>query len=130
MDGEKQRANEILEETSEKAFTELKQCRKDYIDKLLVKKEELKGSLQNILNETIQRIKEMKVGGVLNAAGMPTEEHKRSLDLQIENEISTFETTMSTYVTTNYTPFKTAEDTNLMNCLDDAETAFTLSYDD
>jgi hypothetical protein len=46
----------------------------------LTKKEELKGSLQNILNETIQRIKEMKVGGVLNAAGMPTEEHKRNLD--------------------------------------------------
>jgi hypothetical protein len=80
-DGEKQRANDILEETSEKAFTELKQCRKDYIERLLTKKEELKGTLQNTLNETIQRIKELKVGGVLNEAGMPTEEHKRALDI-------------------------------------------------
>jgi hypothetical protein len=47
----------------------------------LTKKEELKGSLQNRLNETIHRIKELKVGGVLNEAGMPTEEHKRALEI-------------------------------------------------
>ena len=72
----------------------------------------------------------MKVGGVLNAAGMPTEEHKRNLDNQITAEITAFESTLMTYVTDNYTPFKVGEDTNLTNCLDDAEAAFTLSFDD
>lgn len=72
----------------------------------------------------------MKVGGVLNAAGMPTEEHKRALDKKIENEISTFESTLDTYVATNYTPFKMDEDINLGNCLDAAEEAFNLSYND
>ena len=90
----------------------------------------MKGSLQNILNETIQRIKELKVGGVLNAAGMPTEEHKRNLDNQIEAEITTFESTLTTFVADEYTPFKGNEDTNLANCLDAAENAFTLTFND
>ena len=103
-DAAAQRGIEILTEASEKAFTEYKQCRKDYIDKLLVKKEELQGDLQNILNETIIRIKELKVGEVLNESGLPTEEHATILRQKIEQEIADFEAAMLTYVEDEYTP--------------------------
>ena len=79
MDAEAQRAIEIVTEASEAAFLGHKQCRKDYIDKLLIVKEEIKGELQNLLNETIIEVKELKVGAVLNESGLPTEEHAKAL---------------------------------------------------
>jgi hypothetical protein len=83
-DAAAQRGIEILTEASEKAFTELKQCRKDYVEALLLRKEEIQGELQNTLNETIHRIKELKVGEVLNESGLPTEEHATILKQKIE----------------------------------------------
>ena len=129
-DAAAQRGIEILTEASEKAFTEYKQCRKDYIDKLLTKKEELQGSLQNILNETIIRIKELKVGEVLNESGLPTEEHATILKQKIEQEITDFETTMATYVADNYDPTVVAEMTNFTNCRTAAEAAWDAAWMD
>ena len=92
------------------------------LDKLLTKKEELKGSLENILNETMKRIKELKVGGVHDAVGMPTEAHKRNLDNQIETEIMNFETMLIIFAADNYTLFKMDEVTNLINCMNIVKT--------
>jgi hypothetical protein len=83
-DGAHQRGVEIIKEASEKAYTDLKQCRKDYIEAILLRKEEIQGDLQNIVNETIHRIKELKVGEVLNESGLPTEEHATILKQKIE----------------------------------------------
>lgn len=64
------------------------------------------GDMQNILNETIQRIKELKVGEKLNEAGMPTGDHATILEQKIEVEITNFETLMSNYIANNYTAFQ------------------------
>lgn len=55
-------------------MTTMRECRLTYINAILKKKEELKGQLQNIVNETITDIKELKVDNVLNEAGLPSDE--------------------------------------------------------
>lgn len=102
VDAAAQRSIEIMTEASEKAYTEAKQCRKNYIDKLLNRKEEMAGDMQNILNETIQRIKELKVGEKLNEAGMPTGEHSTILEQRITDEIEDFELLMADYIDDHY----------------------------
>jgi hypothetical protein len=44
----------------------------------------------------------MKVGEVLNEAGMPTQEHATILEQKIETTIEEFEADMETYITDNY----------------------------
>lgn len=61
---------------------------------------------------------------------MPTEEHKKALDDKIEQDINDFNTTLSTFVADEFTPFVVDEDTNLMTCFDNAVAAFAASYDD
>lgn len=82
----------IIDTARDAAFAGAKECRVNYVDQLLYQKEIIKGKLEDLLNETIQQIKELKVEGILNESGMPTDEHKSQLDTQIEMLISTFET--------------------------------------
>lgn len=60
-DAAKQLATETLAEAKLQAFADLKKCRTDYVDQLLTRKEELKGDLEQLLNEAIHDIKNMKV---------------------------------------------------------------------
>jgi hypothetical protein len=83
--------NELNSE-KDNAISDMRECREDYINELLEFKESLKDKLQGLLNQTIWDIKEMKVEGVLNEAGMPTEEHKTTLDNMIEARINQFNT--------------------------------------
>lgn len=88
------------------------------------------GDMQNILNETIQRIKELKVGEKLNEAGMPTGDHATILEQKIEVEITNFETLMSNYIANNYTAFQAQQSSDFSDCVDAADTAFDLIYID
>jgi hypothetical protein len=83
--------NELNSE-KDSAIADMRECREDYINELLEFKEALKDKLQGLLNQTIWDIKEMKVEGVLNEAGIPTEEHKTTLDNMIEARINQFNT--------------------------------------
>jgi len=74
-DAAKETAAEKLSVAYDKACDDLKKCRKDYIDSLLTRKEEIKGELEVLLNAAIQNIKELKVEGALGEAGLPTKEH-------------------------------------------------------
>jgi uncharacterized lipoprotein YehR (DUF1307 family) len=71
-DAAKQLATETLAEAKLQAFADLKKCRTDYVDQLLTRKEELKGDLEQLLNESIHDIKNMKVEQILNENGLPT----------------------------------------------------------
>jgi hypothetical protein len=70
----------IIDAARDEAVVKAKDCRVTYVDNLLYQKEIIKGKLEDLLNETIQEIKELKVEGILNESGMPTEEHKSKLD--------------------------------------------------
>ena len=70
----------VIDEARDEAIVKAKDCRVTYVDNLLYQKEIIKGKLEDLLNETIQQIKELKVEGILNESGMPTEEHKSKLD--------------------------------------------------
>jgi hypothetical protein len=79
-----------LNSDKDEAISDMRECREDYINELLEFKEALKDKLQGLLNQTIWDIKEMKVEGVLNEAGIPTEEHKTTLDKMIVDRIDQF----------------------------------------
>jgi len=81
-----------LNNDKDEALADMRECREDYINELLEFKEALKDKLQGLLNQTIWDIKEMKVEGVLNEAGIPTEEHKTTLDGMIVDRINQFNT--------------------------------------
>ena len=62
LDDQKNAAKSSLESAAATAMTTLRDCRMTYVESVLQKKEELKGQLEVLLNETIQRIKELKAG--------------------------------------------------------------------
>ena len=76
----KEVAAEKLSVAYDKSVTDLKKCRTDYIDALLVRKEEIKGELESVLNQTIHNIKALKVDVALGEAGMPTKDHKSTIE--------------------------------------------------
>ena len=67
------------------------------------KKEEIKGKLQTLTNETVKKIKEMKVEEVFNEAGLPTEQHKATLMRAVEAEMETFNTATNELITGEWT---------------------------
>ena len=80
-----------LDAARDAAFVSAKECRVNYVDALLYQKEIVKGKLEDLLNETIHQIKDLKVEGILNESGMPTEEHKSAIDEQVVALIAAFE---------------------------------------
>ena len=72
LDDTKNGAKTVLEDGAAVAMATMRSCRLDYVEAVLNKKEELKGELQNMLNQTIQALKELKAGKELNEAGLPT----------------------------------------------------------
>jgi len=90
VEAQKETSATIVSNAMEVAVADAKACRVEFVDELLKHKEQVKGKLEELLNSTIHRIKELKVEGILNEAGVPTEEHKYELDLQIEDLIDDF----------------------------------------
>ena len=91
IDGLKFKATTTMNEAIKTVESDFKQCRADFLDKAKAKKEEVKGKLQVVTNETIQRIKELKVEEILNESGMPTENHNSQLTTMISNELTSYE---------------------------------------
>jgi len=69
-----------LDELQKKSKHDIEACRTTLVESVLYFKESVKGKLETQLNETIHNIKELKVEGILQESGMPTEEHKTALD--------------------------------------------------
>ena len=79
-------------------MTTMRECRLTYINAILQKKEELKGQLQNMVNETITDIKELKVDTVLNEAGLPSEEQESVNTAAIAQKIQDFNDEVNGFV--------------------------------
>ena len=137
----------VIDTARDAAFAGAKECRVNYVDQLLYQKEIIKGELEDLLNETIQEIKNLKVEGILNESGMPTEEHKSVIDAQIVTLTTAFETnsdllienTMTnlgfkTYLTDAAAAFSRdtmiTADAAVLSCLDEVYINFTNVYDD
>ena len=102
-------------------MTTLRDCRMTYIENALQKKEELKGQLEVLLNETIQRIKELKAGQELNEAGLPTDDHANVLETEIAAEITNFNNELADFVATEFTAFfNDGPNASFMTCRDGA----------
>ena len=71
LDDTKNSVKQELEDAAATAMTTMRECRLTYVNAILTKKEQLKGQLQNMVNETITNIKELKVDQELNDAGLP-----------------------------------------------------------
>lgn len=87
-DAAKQLAITTLAEAKLQAFADLKKCRTDYVDQLLARKEELKGDLEQLLNEAIHDIKNMKVEQILNENGLPSNQHSSALEAAITARVT------------------------------------------
>ena len=106
-------------------MTSLRNCRMTYVEGVLQKKEELKGQLQVLLNETIQRIKELKAHQELNEAGLPTDDHTNVLETSITTEITNFNNALTTFVADEFTSFYTDGPSTVFDtCRGNATTAF------
>ena len=99
-----------LNEAKDEAIADMAECREDYVNDLLELKEALKKDLRDLLNQVIWDIKELKVEGLLNEAGMPTEEHSAQIKLMIEAEISGFEQDSNNIINMDWTEAVTDED--------------------
>ena len=129
LDDQKNTAKAQLEDAAATAMTTLRDCRMTYVESVLQKKEELKGQLQNLLNETIIRIKELKAGQELNEAGLPTDDHANVLEAEITAEVTGFNDALTTFVTDEFTNFFNAgPNAAFLSCKTAAETAFDSAY--
>ena len=133
MDERKEFYTNELNQDKDDAVADMRECREDYINELLEFKEALKDKLQGILNQTIWDIKEMKVEGVLNEAGIPTEEHKTTLDGMIEDRINQFNTDSDNIVNVDWMQRVLDEDgreEEFHDCLEDAKEDYMDAYND
>ena len=130
-----------IDQAAVEAAAAAKKCRVDFVNELLTEKETIKGRLEDLLNETIQKIKELKVEGILQESGMPAEEHKEVLDAQIETLIMEFEMASDEMLTDETTGFITIctaafeafEDTEVADaeetCLDKVQVEFAKAFE-
>lgn len=111
-------------------MTTMRECRLTYVNAILTKKEQLKGQLQNMVNETITNIKELKVDQELNDAGLPSNEPGSAIETAIQAELDAFSTAVSTFVADEFDTFYAAggPGDTIDVCLNDAETAFNNAY--
>lgn len=107
MAAQKVESKRVLDEAYAAGVANAKKCRTDFVEAQLVKKEIIKGQLEDELNQTIQRIKELKVEGVFADSGLPEEKHATEIAAAIEQEIADFEAASELLLseTTNGTGF-------------------------
>jgi len=89
---QKEESKRILDEGFAAGLVAAKKCRTDFVDAQLVKKEIVKGNLEELLNIAIQEIKELKVEGIFADSGIPTDQHKSAIDTEIAGIVTAFET--------------------------------------
>ena len=118
-----------------------KKCRTDFVESTLTKKEIIKGQLEDLLNDAIQQIKELKVEGIFADSGIPTDEHKTAIDAAIAEIIGTFETESDLLLTNESDAFVETLGIDLLafedsgpatetdTCLDDVRAAFRIVYE-
>ena len=87
IDGLKFKATTAINAAIDNVESNFKTCRADFLDAAKDRKEAVKGKLQVLTNETITRIKELKVEEILNESGMPTDNHNANLTTMIGNEL-------------------------------------------
>lgn len=99
--------------------------------------------MEDLLHETIHKIKNLKIEGILNESGMPTDQHADALKEDIEECIATFETTTNELLVTvddggepdggfvfaNIAKLEAFVDDGTESCLDAVELAFYSIYD-
>ena len=90
MAAQKAESRRVLDEALATAVADAKKCRTDFVEAQLVKKEIVKGKLEDLLNIAIQNIKELKVEGIFADSGLPQEDHATAIAAAIEAEIDTF----------------------------------------
>jgi hypothetical protein len=123
---------DLLNAKRDESIADMRECREDYISELLEFKEALKDKLQGLLNQTIWDIKEMKVEGLLNEAGIPTEEHKTTLDGMIVDRIDQFNTDSQNICDVDWMVRVLDEDgreEEFHDCLDDAKDDYDDAHD-
>jgi len=76
MAAQKVESKRVLDEAYALGVANAKKCRTDFVEDQLVKKEIVKGKLEELLNESIQKIKELKVESVFAESGLPQGEHE------------------------------------------------------
>ena len=118
-----------------------KKCRTDFVESTLTKKEIIKGQLEDLLNDAIQQIKELKVEGIFADSGIPTDEHKTAIDAAIAEIIGTFESDSDLLLTNESDAFVETLGIDLLafedsgpatetdTCLDDVRAAFRIVYE-
>ena len=101
---QKEESKRILDEGFAAGLVAAKKCRTDFVDAQLVKKEIVKGNLEELLNIAIQQIKELKVEGIFADSGIPTDQHKSAIDTEIALIVATFETDSNALLTNAAAP--------------------------
>ena len=126
--------SDLLNHEKTEAIQDMRECREDYISELLEFKEALKEKLQELLNQTIWDIKEMKVEGLLNEAGIPTEEHKTTLDNMITDRIEQFNTESGEICSVEWEDrvldAETGRQTEFQECVEMAKEDYDNAYND
>ena len=101
---QKLKSKAALEENQRTANAEAKLCRTDFIDTLLKDKEIVKGDIEELLNEAIHKIKELKVNGIFQEAGMPAEKHASVIETDIAAILTAFNTAVDELYTNATVP--------------------------
>ena len=91
LHAQKEASVKVLDDGLAAAFAAAKKCRVDFVEDQLVKKEIVKGELEELLNKTIQQIKELKVEGIFAESGMPHEQHITAIEADIAAAITEFD---------------------------------------
>ena len=104
MAAQKAESRRVLDEALATAVADAKKCRTDFVEAQLVKKEIVKGKLEDLLNIAIQNIKELKVEGIFADSGLPQEDHATAIAAAIEAEIDTFTTDSNNLLTQGTEP--------------------------
>lgn len=76
MAAQKTESKRVIDEAFAAAVAGAKKCRTDFVEAQLVKKEIVKGELEDLLNTAIQEIKELKVEGIFSESGLPQDQHE------------------------------------------------------
>jgi hypothetical protein len=140
MSAQKEESKRILDEAFALGVANAKKCRTDFVDAQLVKKEIVKGQLEDKLNVAIQKIKELKVEGVFAESGLPVAEHETKIATAIAAEIADFQeasnelltntggTGFADTLTTDTSAFANT-DTNVgTSCLDEVRNDFNVVF--
>lgn len=130
---QKARSKDALDAALATATANAKQCRVDFVEATLTKKEIVKGDLEELLNAAIQDIKQLKVAEIFTESGIPGGDNTAVVQSEIEGVLTKFNIdSTALYVAFNG---EIANDTDAFildesdSCLDVIKTTFEELYD-